>query len=111
MKPNDPYWANISYHPDSKPEQFLPADLTERILSSLKASAYSQRDRDTLDFIRRHEESQRFVAEGIMTRTEQRNLLNGMVLAHLGRHGNLIHAANPLYRRFYEEVQSSYHTS
>ncbi|MGV8080941.1 MAG: hypothetical protein AB2L22_12905 [Syntrophales bacterium] len=107
MKAYDSRRTYIGYHPDKKPELFLPADLTECILSSLKAYACSQRDRDTLDFIHRHEESQRHVAEGIMTRTEQRNLLNGMVLAHLGRHGNLIHAANPLYHRFYKTVQSS----
>ncbi|MEI6313318.1 MAG: hypothetical protein WCO89_00500 [Syntrophus sp. (in: bacteria)] len=107
MEPYNPQKCKIEYHPDDTPECYLPEDVTEPILLRLEQLASSARDRDTLDFIRRHEESQRLVAAGAMSRDAQQHLIDGMAHKYLKKHGDWVHTANPLYRRFYALVMAS----
>jgi hypothetical protein len=106
MEPYHPKKCKIEYHPDDTPEFYLPEDVAESILQRLEQAASSAKDRDTLDFIQRHEESQRLVALGAMSRDAQQRLIDGMAEKYLKKHGDWVHTVNPLYRRFYSLVMA-----
>ena len=107
MEPYDPKKCRIEYHPDDTPEYYLPEDVAEAILQRLEQAASSTKDRDTLDFIRRHEESQCLVAAGAMSRDVQQRLIDGMAQKYLKKHGDWVHIVNPLYRQFYSLVMAT----
>jgi hypothetical protein len=108
MKQYDPEKTRVEYHPDDTPEYYIPEALCDEILDGLEADARTARDKDTLEFIRKHEASQRSVAERQTERVEQTTLIDRMAKEFLRRHGDWVHVENRLYRKFYEEVQSYY---
>jgi hypothetical protein len=104
MEPYHTKKRRIEYHPDDTPEYYLPEDVVAAILLRLEQETSSTKDRDTLDFIRRHEESQRLVAAGAISRDAQQRMVDGMAKKYLKKHGDWVHTANPLYLRFYSLI-------
>jgi hypothetical protein len=107
MKLYHPKQCKMEYHPDDTPENYLPLHIQETILKSLRQQARTEREKDTLEFIRKHENSQRMVATGEMDRQTQKILIDGLAANFCKKHGDWVHVVNPIYKRFYELVQET----
>ena len=56
--------SKIEYHPDDTPDYYLNMALLNDLLKIIKKNAATEKDFDTVDFIRKHEESQILLAKG-----------------------------------------------
>ena len=107
MKPFHPKECKLEYHPDDTPEYYLPENIEERIIREIQSEVETKKDRDTLDFIRAHEDSQRKVAYGKMKKEAQTEYIDDLSETFRRKYGEWVHVLNPLYIKFYEAVQNS----
>ncbi len=92
------------YHPDDTPGFYLSESTVEAALKPLAARCTSEKDRDTIKFIRFHEGLQRELAKGQITPVEHKKRIDVRADQFRQKHGDWVHHANPIYWQFYESL-------
>lgn len=104
MMPFNPIDCDVEYHPDDTPDFFLPQEIEDRILRILAQEAKTEKDKNTLNFIHLHEESQRKVSTSEMDRKTQKKIIEKLANDFCEKNGDWVHVVNPLYDKFYKTV-------
>jgi hypothetical protein len=92
------------YHPDDTPRFYLTEHTVEAALKPLASQCASDKDRDTIEFIRFHESIHRELAEGRIVPAEHKQRIDMRAEYFRQKHGDWVHHANPLYWQFYESL-------
>jgi hypothetical protein len=90
------------YHPDDTPNSYLAESTVETTLKPIASQRLSDKDRDTIEFIRFHEGLQRDLAEGRIDQKMFGALTSACAEGFRQTYGDWVHHANPLYSDFYK---------
>ena len=92
------------YHPDDNPDFFLSEQTVEEVIRKLSSKCLSEKDHDTIEFIRFHERLQRERGAGKISTEEQKRLVDMEAERFKEKYGDWVHHANPLYWEFYDLI-------
>lgn len=104
MKEFNRLTPDVDYHPDDTPGYFLNKKLLSDLLNIVESKAKTKKDYDTIEFIRKHEQSQIDLAEGTITSKSQKEFIDKIANEFLEKHKDWVHHANRIYDEFYRQV-------
>jgi len=94
----------FTYHPETTPSYFLPRDVLEDCIIKTKAECESERDYDTLHYIKVMENAHSDFCNLKITVAERRKIIEEHKKCFINKYGDKPQHANRIYDKFYSLV-------